>query len=504
MLGSGSPYPPYLTSLPSSNESVIEMLLRLSALALLGCLVLGGPATARAELRAGAATSNITPPLGGDIVGNFLPTPSTHIHDELWARCLVLDDGQTRLALVVCDLLGLHRSVSDAARAQIEQRLGIPASHVLISATHTHSAVTALGNRNTGRYQVTQELDDYQRFIVSRIVDGVQRASNLLRPAEIGFGTAEAPEHVFNRRWHMSEDTTLLSPYGEVDQVKMNPPRGSKALVKPAGPTDPTVSFISVREPDGAPIALYAAYSLHYVGGVGPGHISADYFGMFCDELVRLQQPEGNGPAFVPMMANGTSGDINNIDFKTPRPSKPAYEQMRYVATDVAKKVNEALAEVQYSRDLSLAASYREPVMQWRHPSPAIRAWAEAKLQEPQSESRRVDLPRIYAQRALQMAEHPREAPAAVQVLRIGEICIGTMPCEVFCEIGLEFKKRSPLKNAFMVSLAHGYAGYLPTPAQFQLGGYETWLGTNRLEPDASDIFLDHLIEMAEELQAGR
>jgi neutral ceramidase len=87
-----------------------------------------------------------------------------------------------------------------------------------------------------------------------------------------------------------------------------------------------------------------------------------------------------------------------------------------------------------------------------------------------------------------------------LQVVRIGEVLIGTSPCETFAEIGLEFKRRSPLRQAFMVSLAHGYIGYLPTPRHFQLGGYETWPGTNSLEPQASVKTLDALMEMAAEL----
>jgi neutral ceramidase len=483
---------------PSSNEPVIEMLLRVFLLAGFACwLNLVPPSAAFADLRAGAATSNITPPLGGDIVGGFLPIPAKHIHDELHARCLVLDDGETKLAIVICDLLGMHRSVSDAARAEIEKRLAIPKSHVLISATHTHSAVSVLGG---SRYDVEQELDDYQRFVVARIVDGVQRAVNLLRPAELGFGSAAAPEHVFNRRWHLREGIVSRSPFGDIDQVKMNPPAGSADLVKPAGPTDPTVSFLAVREPDGAPIAVYAAYSLHYVGGVGSGHVSADYFGMFCNELARLQHAQQQDPPFVAMMANGTSGDINNINFKEPRPRKQPYEQMRFVAQDVAKKVHQALTDVTYRSDVTLGAVYREPVVQWRQPSPATLAWAKAKVAEPESDSRSADLPRIYARRTLGMADHPAKAPVPLQLLKIGDVSIGTMPCEVFCEIGLEFKQRSPLQPAFLVSLAHGYYGYLPTPAQHQLGGYETWLGTNRLESNTSEIFLDHLVEMAQEL----
>jgi hypothetical protein len=90
-----------------------------------------------------------------------------------------------------------------------------------------------------------------------------------------------------------------------------------------------------------------------------------------------------------------------------------------------------------------------------------------------------------------------------VQALRIGDVCVGTMPCEVFCEIGLEFKQRSAIKPAFMVELNHGYFGYLPTPRQHKLGGYETWLGTNRLEADASDKLLGELVGMSEELKSA-
>jgi len=88
-----------------------------------------------------------------------------------------------------------------------------------------------------------------------------------------------------------------------------------------------------------------------------------------------------------------------------------------------------------------------------------------------------------------------------VQVLRIGDVCIGSLPNEIFCEIGLEFRERSPVQPAFLVSLAHGYFDYLPTPKQHELGGYETWLATNRLEPNASEKLLDTLLEMVAEVR---
>src|SRR5688572_10542575 len=86
------------------------------------------------EFRAGAATSNITPPLGADIVGGFSPVPATYIHDELHVRALVLDDGATKLVIALCDSVGIPREVYDVAKADIEAKTGISPSHVLTAA----------------------------------------------------------------------------------------------------------------------------------------------------------------------------------------------------------------------------------------------------------------------------------------------------------------------------------------------------------------------------------
>ena len=453
-------------------------------------------------LQAGTATSNITPPLGGEVVGGFLPFPAEHIHDELHARCLVLDDGTTRVALVVCDLLGLHRSVAVEARRLIEETTRIPASNVLISGTHTHSAVSALGDAPRP-YASDTALNDYQRFVARRIADGVRRALTVRRPAEIAFGSVEVPEHVFNRRWFMKEGTVPVTPFGgTTDKVKMNPPAGSPDLVEPAGPTDPAVSFIALREPGGRLISVYSAYSLHYVGGVGPGHISADYYGMYCEALKKLQKDYDSDPPFVAMMANGTSGDINNINFVTPRGRKEPYEQMRYVAEDVAAKVNSALTSVTWQDHAPLGARYRELGLAWRKVDEDLLQWAK-ETEAKASRLAKPDVPTVYAGRIQRLALASPETKAPVQVLRIGDVCIGSTPCETFAETGLEFKKRSPFGKSFLVELAGGYYGYLPTPRHFDLGGYETWPGTNYLEPQASVKIMDALLEMAAELKGG-
>lgn len=458
---------------------------------------LGAQPAKSTVFRAGAATSNITPPLGSPIVGGFRPFPATHVHDELHARCLVLDDGTTRLALVVCDLLGFDRQVSDEARALLHKDLGIPPEHVLISATHTHSAASALGQNAR---IISHTMDDYQRFVARRIVDGVKRAVNLLRPAQIAWGSAEAPEHVFNRRWYMKPGTIPANPFGGTDRVKMNPPSGSPDLLEPAGPTDPALPFLAVREPGGKLIAVHTTYSLHYVGGVGPGHISADYFGMYCDALARRLHAEAQTPAFVAMLANGTSGDINNINFRQPRGKQQPYEQMRFVADDVAQKVHAALGKITYRDHVTLAARYREPELAVRTPDDAQRAWARRTLAERPEVAGKTDLSRIYAERTLRMSEHPDKLKIPLQALRIGDVALASMPCEIFCEIGLDFKKRSALQPAWLISIGHGYYGYLPTPRQHELGGYETWLGTNRLEVQASDKMLAALLDMVGEL----
>ncbi|MFM7130854.1 MAG: neutral/alkaline non-lysosomal ceramidase N-terminal domain-containing protein [bacterium] len=454
-----------------------------------------------AGLRAGAAVSDITPGLGENIVGGFQPFPGKDIHDELKARCIVLDDGQTKLAMIVCDLLGFHRSVSVEARRLIFAQSGIRPENVLISATHTHSATSALG---LAGYRTELQLDEYQKFVARRIADGVQRAVNALRPAQIGFGQVDVPEHVFNRRWFMKDGTAPPNPFGKVDRVKMNPPAGSPNLVEPAGPIDPAVSFVALREPSGKPIAIYSAYSLHYVGGVGNADISADYYGMYCEMLKKKMSAGDENSRFVAAMANGTSGDINNINFKSPRPSKPAYAQMQYVAGDVATKVAEAFTKLEWSDSAALAAKYQEIDVAWRTIGPDLLAWAKETEAKGKAGKNNDVIAQSYAARVQRLAEASGPARMPVQVLKIGDICIGSSPCETFAETGLEFKKRSPVAKSFMVELSHAYLGYLPTPRHFELGGYETWPGTNYLEPQASVRMMDALLEMTRELQSRK
>eukprot|EP00913_Durusdinium_trenchii_P005676 g5294.t1 len=453
---------------------------------------------AKKVFRAGAATSNITPPLGELIVGGWKPFPATHIHDELHARCLVLDDGSSRIAIVLCDNVGIPREVYDTAKSEIQKQTGIPASHVLCAATHTHSATTARGP-NSMVYAKT--LNAYQSFVALRIADGVRRAVNQLEPARIGWGRAKETSQVFNRRWHTTNPMLRRNPFGGVDQVRMNPPRGDKSLLRPAGPIDPEIAFISLQSRDGRPIALLANYSLHYVGGVPGGHVSADYFAVFANRIAELLDAEKTNPRFVGILSNGTSGDINNINFRARSPRRKPYEKMEEVGRLVAQRVYDASKSISYHDWVPLAAAKRDLKLKVRKPDSELLAYVR-KIQQNKPDAKKYhSREQNYARRVLQLAESPDTVTVPLQAVRIGELAIAAIPFEVFVEIGLEIKDKTPFKQSFTIELANGSYGYLPTPEQHKLGGYETWMGTNRVEKPASDKIVKQILKMFNDLK---
>jgi hypothetical protein len=323
-----------------------------------------------------------------------------------------------------------------------------------------------------------------------------------LEPARIGWGSGTLPEQVFNRRWFMNPGSHLTNPFGGTDQVMMNPPVGSPDLIKPAGPTDPEVSFLSVQSDSGRPIALLANYSLHYVGGVPNGHISADYFAVFARQMAHLLQREEQTPPFVAMLSNGTSGNINNINFRGGQKRLPPYARMELVANQVAAEVFRAMQSIEYRDSAPLKMVQRELTLATRRSEAAkLAGWAKDVLGRPENVRPNHPRERIYAQRVLQMLEMPERMEVPLQVLRIGDLAIGTIPFETFVEMGLELKSKSPYPDTFVVSLANGSYGYLPTAAHHKLGGYETWLGTNRVEVGAAEKIVDALLEMFKALR---
>ncbi len=389
--------------------------------------------------KAGAATANITPFLGGALIGNWNDPSSTEVHDELHVRCLILDDGTTKLVFVVADVLGLHQDLTDAAIRLISERMDIPSSNIIISAIHTHSAVSAMGRGEKRRsWDYNSTFDPYQEFVIHRIADVVQLAANHLEPARIGWGSVAVPEHVFVRRWKMKKP--VINPFGEYDKVVMNPGHSNSNKLAPAAVPDPDVSFISVKSTEGRHIALFANYSLHYVGGTLKGHISADYFAVFCDRIQELLDAGRQDPPFVGIMSNGTSGDINNINFGGSPEKNVPYAKMKYVGRDVAQKVFEASGSIAYHDWVPLKAKQKEVTLKVRKPDEKMVEQAKIILARPDSIKSLHSLEKTYAARTLNQLKKPDQVSIRLHVFGIGDLGVASIPFEVFAETGLEDK----------------------------------------------------------------
>lgn len=449
--------------------------------------------------KAGASTSNITPFLGGGIIGNWGVPEATHIHDELHARCLALDDGTNRLVFIVADLLGLHQDLVEETKKIIYEETGIPPANVIISAIHTHSATSAMGTGSKRREVSDGTFDDYQKFVIRRFADAARIAINNLEPVQIGWGVGNVPEHVFVRRWKMKNP--VVNPFGEYDKVMMNPGFGNDNLLEPAAKPDSAVSFISVKTSGGKPIALFANYSLHYVGGVPANHISADYFAVFADKIQQMLDADRQSPPFVGIMSNGTSGDINNNNYGGKPEKNAPYEKMKRVAEDVAKEVLRVEKTIEYQNWVPLAATREKLTLALRKPDQKMIEQAKSSLTKPEAEKLVHRLEKTYADRVLNLLNWPDNIEIALQTFRIGDLGVAAIPFEVFAETGFEIKAKSPFKTTFTIGIANGYNGYLPTPAQHELGGYETWMGTNKVEKTASEKIVANLLEMFSKLQ---
>ncbi len=418
-------------------------------------------AAEKGDLRAGAARVDITPPLGVTLDGTIMRIgPAEKIHDPLHARCLVLDDGGTTLAITTCDATMISRDVVDRVKRLVNQRTGLAMDRILIAGTHTHMAPRMVG---IGKTEI--DLEYYETF-VQRTAESVGLAIDRLAPAKIAWASQDVPEFCENRRWIMKEGSVGPNPFGATGERVVMGGRPAENRLRPAGPIDPQLSVLSVQSRDGRPIAVLGNYSIHYTC-YAARVISADYFGGFCRHVEEMLA-NGRGAAETPVgiMTNGTSGNIG-------RPGG-GIENIDRVGKHLATIAADLIQRTEHRSDLSLAMCQSELELTLRRPDEERIAWAKAVL------AGRWDQPahgwkNIYAQNALQLAEYPATWQLVMQAIRIGSMGIAAIPCEVFAETGLAIKRSSPLQPTFSIELANGYFGYLPPPEQFELGGYETW-----------------------------
>lgn len=478
------------------------MKLRLLFLPVISCLVLAptsGKSQSAPAFRAGAAAVDITPqefPL--NMPGGFSANKAESAHDPLHARAIVLEDGKTSLAMVVVDNLGLSPALILEAKEAASEKTGIPVEKMLVSSTHTHSAPSSGGGKE-GSPEAA-----YRQRLLDGLVEAIVKAHETLRPATAGAASHPLPEEVFNRRWYLKPGKMTPNPFGKMDEVRMNPGTDPDTLDRPAAPTDPDFLVLSIQNEKRQPIALYASYALHYVGATPPKQVSADYFGEFARLMPSRLRGEGS---MVAMLANGASGDINNIPFTVTRPPRETFEQVRIVAQKAADAAWFAHRKIEtHEKTPRLGMIERQVELRYRRPPEEDIAAARKVLGTTVKEEIEA-LPRLaqhYAASVIAAAERAEETiTVPIQAIRVGDLAICGLPFEVLVEIGLELREKSPFGETMVIGLANGRHGYLPNPKQHALGGYETWLGTNTVEVDSSDILTKHLLEMLAELKAA-
>lgn len=474
------------------------------SLLLVVCLTTAALAAGQRGIRAGAFAGDITPttwpaPVNGNMKGGFAKS----VTDPMHARAFALHDGTNALILCVVDSCMIPREICEAAKAIAAKGTGVPANRLLISATHSHSCATM-----AAVFQSDPD-PEYLAELPARIAQAMVQAHRNLEPAEVAWGKDADPTQVFNRRWFVKEGERYENPFGgTADRAWMNPGVKNAKVTQPAGPVDPEVCLLAARaKADGRPIAVLANYSLHYVGG-SPA-ISADYFAAFANEMAqRLNAGDARyagKPAFVGIMSNGTSGNINNVNYASPAaiPRKPPGEQIKHVARSVGDAAMRAWEKLSWKSDVSLASAERELQLGVRKATPEELAKAKQLLESTprDPDGQWSDRKAIYAREAVLLDQYPDRVPVKLQVHRIGGLTIAAIPCEVFVEIGLELKAIKPREQHFTISLANGYNGYLPTPEHHRLGGYETWRArSSYLEMDASTKIMAELKPMLKQV----
>ena len=456
------------------------------------CLVCVSPTYAQnnpGSFQAGTVVVDVTPQklpviVNGGMISRTVETISTRLH----ARGLAFASGDTKLVIVVVDSCMMPRPLLDEVKQIASRKTGIPTDHMLISATHTHSAGSCMGALGT------PPDPNYVSLLKLRLADTLVAAVAALKPARIGFGKANASEFTALRRWIRRPDRIANDPFGNPTvRANMHAASNLDTVTGESGPEDPELSLISVQTRDGKPLAVLANFSMHYFAG--EKGISADYFGLFCEGLKKRLAPKSD---FVGIMSHGCSGDIWRRDYARPE-SWDTLSNIDQYARGLVDIATIALKSIEYRDDVDLAMAERRMTLSYRVPDKQRLEWAKNVVQKMGDR-----LPRtqneVYAKEQIILHER-QQTEIVTQAIRIGDIGIATTPTETYAISGLKIKAASPLKNTMVIELANGGDGYIPPPEQHLLGGYNTWAARSAgLEVMAEPKIVEsciHLLERA-------
>ena len=396
--------------------------------------------------RAGCGARVITPPVGVSLAGYFHDRISKSVRDDLHAKALVVEHGGTRIAMVACDLISTDRALADEAKRLIEQQTGIPPTHVLISATHTHTGPEA---RPGG---IVPRAEQWAAELPSRIAEAVAEAAGSMFAATLRPNRTGVEGLSFNRLWRQKDGSEVFGR-----------PLGS---IGPAGPIDPELIVVGVFDEGGRLRSLLANFALHVdvIGGGTGDFISGDWPGELGRSISSVY-----GDDVVTVFLQGTCGDINHW------PHDPTH-----LPTGGPKKA------VQIGRALAGACMYAveraEPLTQLKLDAQLVElpipyytrdAKLMAEIKALKASGNLGDFEKYLVERTESWPHDGQLVDAPIQCLRLGEVAIVGLPAEIFVPIGLEIKHWSPATYTMVAELANALVSfYVPTTDQAERGAY--------------------------------
>jgi neutral ceramidase len=406
-----------------------------------------------AALRAGIAKVDITPPGPEQMWGyESRHKPSSGTLDPLYARVLVLEAGQTRLALVTLDL---GRSFGPASlqhlRDAAKKSSGI--SCLLVAASHTHSAPVIRDAYRDGP-------PAWERTALEKIDHAISDAANGLEDARIGVGTGVA--YIGHNRLKVNAD-------GSVSWFERNLTR------IPTAPVDPTVTVIRIDKANGSPLAVLVNYACHpVVFGSDNLRYSADYPGVM-NQTVEKELGSGVQSFFI----QGAPGDINPYYAVTPI-EENAVGMRDWTGERLGREAARVAGEIHTQAVDAPEIAFRETslTVHLRWDAEKFRA-ALMKFLGPQ----------VMEEYGAQIV--PEIQLPVTTVLIDKDIALMTMPGEPFVDFQMNWRDRCPAPHALLLGYTNGYNGYFPTILAASRGGYGAASASTWVEPGAGERMVD-------------
>lgn len=437
-------------------------------------------------LEAGVAVAGITPPVPYRMCGYFDERTSTGVHDPLFAKALVLKQGDIRIALVFCDLIGISPELNKQAQKLATEKTGIPAANICIAATHSHTGPLYCGamRKHFHNKAIAQdgcdrlEEIDYPAQLQEKIAEAVAKAAASLKPVVLRAGIAKQEGLSFNRRFHMKNG----------GEVVFNPGVKNPDILRPAGPIDPDVGILLMNAVGSdQPFASLTVFALH-LDTFGGTLYSADYPALLQDSL-----REHFGDQFVSLFGIGTCGDINHVDVSGEKVLKTAE-----IGRRLAETVKEALPELNAVEQPSLAVLdgvVEAPIQKF---TAEEIAWAEEMMEKVADESVPF-MDRVKASKIMEVQLRGESLPLEVRAFRLNaDAAIVALPGELFVELGQAIKKASPFATTLVFELAGDAPEYIPTTEAFREGSYETV--NSFVQPGGGEILVKEAVSLLKKL----